>query len=186
MKPNKLKISISIFSLLLCFGVFAQGPPGGGQGGRSGGGQGQQRGGSQPNASEILSKLDTNNDSKISESEASKDRRGKIAEDFDEIDSNNDSFIDLNELKDSLGNRSSKRQPKKVSAKKIIKEVDDNGDETLNELEVAAEKKRDLIKNFNTIDTNQDNELDLEELKVFYDKNDKSKPKERGSKKSRK
>ncbi|WP_452229884.1 EF-hand domain-containing protein [Lacinutrix sp. MEBiC02404] len=178
MKMNNLKTTITIFSMLLCFSVFAQGPPGGG-GGRSGGkGQGQQR--EKPDASEILSKLDTNNDGLIDKDEASSDKRGKIAEDFEVIDTNDDGFIDLEELKDSLNGKS---KPKKVSAKKIIKEIDDNGDGTLNELEVAAKGKRDLSEKFSEIDTNGDAELDLEELKFFYKKDEdddkKSKRKKR-------
>lgn len=164
MNNNNLKTTITIFSMLLCFSLFAQGPPGGGQGGR-GGGKGQQR--EKPDASEILDKLDTNKDNLIDKDEAAADKRGKIAEDFYEIDTNDDGVIDLEELKDSLNDR---KKPKKISAKKIIEEVDDNGDETLNELEVAAKGKKALSENFREIDTNEDGELDLEELKVFFKK----------------
>jgi len=164
MNNNNLKTTITIFSMLLCFSLFAQGPPGGGQGGR-GGGKGQQR--EKPDASEILDKLDTNKDYLIDKDEAAADKRGKIAEDFDEMDTNSDTFIDLEELKDALNDR---KKPKKISAKKIIEEVDDNGDETLNELEVAAKGKKVLSENFREIDTNEDGELDLEELRVFFKK----------------
>jgi len=164
MNNNNLKTTITIFSMLLCFSLFAQGPPGGGQGGR-GGGKGQQR--EKPDASEILDKLDTNKDNLIDKDEAAADKRGKIAEDFYEIDTNDDGFIDLQELKDSLNDR---KKPKKISAKKIIEEVDDNGDEILNELEVAAKGKKALSENFREIDTNEDGELDLEELKAFFKK----------------
>lgn len=164
MKKNNLKTSITIFSMLLCFSLFAQGPPGGGGGGRGGGqGRGGQKGG-KPEASEILSKLDTNKDNFIDKDEAAKDKRGKISEDFEVIDSNDDGLIDLEELDASLNDRI----PKKVSPKKIIKEVDDNGDGTLNELEVAAKGKRDLSEKFSEIDTNKDAELDEEELKAFF------------------
>ena len=108
MKKNNLKIAFTIFTLLLTIGIYAQGPPGGGQGGGRGQGQGQQRGG-KPDASEILSMLDTNNDNLIDKDEASKDRRGKISEDFDEIDTNEDGFIDLEELKASLNDRKAKK-----------------------------------------------------------------------------
>ena len=171
MKSNKLKITVTIFSMLLCFGVFAQR----GQGGRGGRqGESQQRGG-KPDAAKILGMLDTNNDDRIDKDEASKDKRGKISENFDEIDTNDDELIDLEELEASLNNR----KPKRVSAEKILKEVDDNGDGTLNELEVAAKDKQDLSENFKEIDINKDNELDLEELKAFYAKNEKSKRKKR-------
>ena len=131
-----------------------------------------------PDASEILSKLDTNNDDSIDKGEASKDKRGKISEDFDEIDTNDDELIDLEELKDSLNNRKSNNRPKRVSPEKLLKDVDDNGDGTLNELEIAAKEKRNLSDNFNSIDTNQDHEIDLEELKVFYLIKEKGKRKE--------
>lgn len=171
MKKNKLKIRLSLITLLLTLGVYAQGPPSGRQGGQGQQGRGQQRG-RRPDASEIMSKLDTNNDDKIDMEEASSDRRGKIVEDFEAIDSNEDSFIDLEELKASLENRSSKRKPRKIAPKKLIKQVDDNGDGTLNELEVAAKKKHELSEHFSTIDTNNDNELDLDELQEFYKKNE--------------
>ncbi|WP_055444805.1 EF-hand domain-containing protein [Lacinutrix himadriensis] len=166
MKKNNLKTTITIFSMLLCFSLFAQGPPGGG--GSRGGGQGRggQKGGP-PEASEILSKLDTNKDNYIDKDEAAKDKRGKISEDFEVIDSNGDELIDLEELDASLNDR----KPKKVSPKKLIKEVDDNGDGTLNELEVAAKGEKELSDDFSAIDTNEDGELDIEELKAFFEKN---------------
>ena len=179
MNSNRLKITITIFSMLLSFSVFSQGPPGGGQGGR-GGGRGQQKGGI-PDATKILEMLDTNNDDNIDKDEASKDRRGKISEDFDEIDSNEDGFIDLEELKDSLNNR--KPTTRRVSPEKLLKEVDDNEDGTLNELEVAAKEKRELLDNFSEIDINQDNELDIEELKAFFASKEDEKPEKRQKKK---
>lgn len=179
MKNNNLKIAFTIFTLLLTIGIYAQGPPGGGQGGGRGQGQGQQRAG-KPDASEILSMLDTNDDNLIDKDEASKDKRGKIYEDFDEIDTNEDGFIDLEELKDSLNNRKPTR--KRVSPEKLINEVDDNGDGTLNELEVAAKEKRELSDNFSEIDTNQDNELDIEELKTFFATKENEKPEKRRKK----
>lgn len=163
MKNNKPKIVFTVATLILTIGVYAQG----GQGRGQGGGRGQQRG-AKPDASEILSKLDTNNDEVIDKDEASKDERGKLAEHFDEIDTNSDEVLDLEELKDALNNR---KRPKIIVPEKIIKEVDDDGNGKLNELELAVKKKQKLIDNFSEIDTNQDNELDLEELKAFYSKN---------------
>ncbi|MFD2541502.1 EF-hand domain-containing protein [Lacinutrix gracilariae] len=163
MKKKNLKSIISIFSMLICFSVFAQGPPGGGQGGRGGKG-GQER--EKPDASEILSKLDSNKDNRIDKEEAAKDQRGKIAEDFEEIDTNSDAFIDLEELEDALNDR---KKPKKIDPEKLIKQIDDDGNGMLNELEVAAKGKRDLSEKFNEIDTNEDAELDIEELKSFFD-----------------
>ncbi|GGZ82792.1 EF-hand domain-containing protein [Algibacter mikhailovii] len=176
MKYYNFKTGTILFSMLLCFGLFAQGPPGGGQGGRRGGGQGpqDQSGGGKPDASQIMERLDTNSDGQIDEDEASQDERGHIKEHFETIDTNGDAFIDLDELEASLNNK----KPKKVSAKKILKEVDDDGDKKLNELEVAAKGKSELSKHFNEIDTNNDHALDLDELKVFYAKADK--PQRRG------
>ena len=167
MKTTKIKTTITFLAIFLSVTVFAQGQ--GGRGGRQGG---EQRGG-KPDASEILKMLDTNNDDMIDKDEASKDRRGKISEYFDDIDANADGFIDLEELEVSLDGK----KPKKVSVAKVLKEVDDNEDGLLNELEVAAKDKRDLMDNFSTIDTNDDSQLDLEELKVFYSKDSNSKKK---------
>lgn len=170
MKNNKLKTTVIILSLLLSLSIFAQGP--GSRAGRQGDGPPR---GDKPDATKILEILDTNNDDKIDKIEASKDRRGKISEDFDEIDTNSDGFITIGELETSLNIK----KPRKVSSEKILKEVDDNEDGFLNELEVAAKNQRDLMDNFKEIDTNDDSQLDLEELKVFYSKNEKSKRKKR-------
>ena len=173
MKLNKL--TLTFFTMLLCGYLFAQGPRGGhGQGGGRGQGRGNQKD-VKPDATEILSKLDTNSDGVIDKDEALKDERGKISNDFDEIDTNSDEVIDLDELKAALDDKA----PKKVSSTKILKEVDDNNDGSLNELEVAAKNKRDLMDNFNDIDTNDDGELDLEELKAFYNKKNTSKRRKR-------
>ena len=158
--------------MVLSLTVFAQRP-----GGRSGG-QGQHRG-AKPDATKILAQLDTNNDNKIDVREASKDKRGKISEHFERIDANGDEFIDLEELKASLNNRRSEKKPKKVSADKLIKAIDDNGDGTLNELEVAAKNDKRLIENFKWIDTNNDKELDVAELKAFLLKDNKKSRREK-------
>jgi len=157
--------------MLLCLTVFAQ-PPGS-QGGKRGGGE--QRRGGKPDPAKILEVLDTDNDSQISRREASKDRRGRISENFDQIDTNKDDVIDLEELTASLENRRNSSRRKKLSAEKLFKEVDDNEDGKLNELELAAKEKSYLIKNFDTIDINEDAEIDLEELKMFYSKHIKKK-----------
>ena len=169
MKNYNLKMTITIFSMLLCASIFAQGS--GGQRGKRGG----QNNGGKPDASQILSKLDTNNDDKIDVDEASKDQRGRISQDFDLIDTNDDKYIDLSELKASLNGKG----PKGESAERIMKEVDDNADGKLNALEIAAKEKLLLTNNFEEIDTNDDNEIDLEELKYFLSKSDKKKSKKR-------
>ena len=117
MKQN-LKTTVTIFSMLLCFSVFAQGHSGGGGRGGRGGGKGQDRG-SKPDASEILSTLDTNKDEVIDKDEAANDKRGKISEDFDTIDANEDSFIDLEELKVSLYAQNLKT-PYPISSKRVL------------------------------------------------------------------
>ncbi|MUU78227.1 EF-hand domain-containing protein [Winogradskyella endarachnes] len=162
MKVKSNKVISTILVLLISITAFAQGPPGG-QGGR-GGRQGGPPNGDKPDASEILKLLDTNNDNLIDKDEASKDERGKIAEDFDIIDANEDGFIDLEELELALDST----KPKKVSVKKLLKEVDQNEDGFLNELEVAAKDKRDLMESFSIIDENKNGQLDKDELKSFY------------------
>lgn len=172
MKSNKLKITTSIVALLLCMNVYSQR-----QGGRQGGGdrQGMKQRGGQPDAEMILKKLDTNNDGVIDKDEAANDERKGISDRFDEIDANEDGVINLEELKASL--EGGKR--KKPNAKKIIKQIDDNGDGKLNKLEVAAKKNRLISKNFDEIDANDDNEIDLKELKAFLAKNEKKRKKRR-------
>lgn len=174
MKRYKMKLTITLCSMLMTFSLFAQGPPGG-QRGRGGSQDGKSQR-EKPSALKIMKLLDANDDGQIDRDEASQDKRGKILEDFNQIDINGDGFIDLEELETSLNDK----KPKKISAEKIMKLVDDNGDGTLNELEVAAKNKRQLLKEFDTIDINKDNELDLEELKAFYSKNkNKTKKKKR-------
>ena len=164
-----MKLRITLFSILLTFSLFAQGPPRG-QGGRICG-QDERSQKEKPSASKIMELLDANGDYKIDREEASKDQRGKILEDFDVIDTSEDGYLDIEEIEASLNDK----KPKKISAEKIIKLVDDNGDGTLNKLEVAAKDKRQLLKEFDTIDVNKDNELDLEELKIFYSTGKKNK-----------
>lgn len=173
MKNNRLKIIISIFSMLLCVSVFAQrqGGQGENRGGQRGGGQGQQRG-ERPDASQILAMLDTNDDAKISKEEASKARRGKLSEDFDAIDSNEDGFLVLEELETFFNNR----KPKDVSPEKIIKKADKNDDGLLSKEELSSKRNRQMLKHFEAIDTDKDSQLNLEELKVFLSKNKRRKP----------
>jgi len=169
MKRTQLKISIAVFSMLLCFNVYSQ------RQGRQGGGdrQGGPQRGQRPDAAMILKKLDTNNDEVIDKEEAANDERKIIFENFAEIDTNEDGVIDLDELKESL----KKGKRRKPSAKKIMKEIDDNGDGKLNKLEVAAKENRMISKNFDEIDTNDDNEIDLDELKAFISKQSKKRKK---------
>ncbi|MEP5253895.1 MAG: EF-hand domain-containing protein [Winogradskyella arenosi] len=156
------------FLVLLAFAgslsVFSQG----GRGGRQGGGPPN---GEQPEASEILKLLDTNNDGKIEAREAANDRRGKIAEDFEEIDIDGDGFVSLEELEASLNGT----VLKSVTVEKLLEAIDHDGDGMLNELEVSAKDQRDLMADFKTIDRNGDAQLDEEELKAYYQKEDSQK-----------
>ena len=111
-----------------------------------------------------MEKLDLNDDGVIDLDEAAKDDRGIILENFEEIDTNEDRVIDLNELKESLSNKR-RRRP---SAKKLMKELDDNEDGKLNKLEVAAKDNRMIKNNFDDIDTNDDDEISLKELRAFF------------------
>ena len=155
---------LSLLALLFAMPLLAQRVPGSGQGrGRLSG----QRGGT-PDASQIIKRLDANGDHVIDRDEASKDTRGRLYETFDSIDFNSDGVLDETELNEAFKSRRSSQRPKPIAPKTVIKQVDDNGDGTLNALEVAAKDQKDLSANFSTIDTNQDGELDLEELTVYY------------------
>ncbi|WP_375239842.1 EF-hand domain-containing protein [Aurantibacter sp.] len=164
----KIKTGLTFFSLFTSVALFAQGP--GGRGGMQGQGNRQPRT-EKPDAFKIMSKLDTNNDNTIDRDEASNDKRGKISEMFDKIDTDSNNSISLEELEASLENRG----PKRKSAKELIKELDDNKDGTLNELEIAAKKNIRLMNYFKKIDINNDNELDKKELKLFLLKDRKEK-----------
>jgi Ca2+-binding EF-hand superfamily protein len=172
MTITKIKTGVTIFSLFASVTLFAQGP--GGRGGMQGQGNRPSRT-EKPDASKIMSKLDTNNDNTIDRDEASNDKRGKISEMFDKIDLDANNSISFEELEASLENRG----PKQKSAKDLIKDLDDNKDGTLNELEIAAKKNELLAINFKEIDSNKDNELDRDELKLFLSKNRKDKRKKR-------
>jgi Ca2+-binding EF-hand superfamily protein len=162
MNTTELKSVITLFALFASLTIFAQRP--GGRGGMQNRSQGNRPAKNEkPDASKIMSMLDINNDNKIDVDEASKDKRGKIAENFSEIDADSNGFISLEELKASLENRKSKR----ISAQELIKKADDNKDGKLNELEIAVSKNKMLSDNFKTIDTNKDAELDVEEIKTF-------------------
>ncbi|REG87326.1 EF-hand domain-containing protein [Winogradskyella sediminis] len=106
MKYRPIKLAIVVMSMLISFGSFAQGPPGGSHGGKQGGGPNK---GEKPDASEILKLLDINSDGKIDKDEASKDERGKIAEDFEITGSNEDGYIDIEELEASLDSSKPKK-----------------------------------------------------------------------------
>ncbi|MBJ2174459.1 EF-hand domain-containing protein [Aureibaculum sp. A20] len=169
MKNYNLKITLTILFTLFYVSIYAQR-----RGGQRGGNRGGQNGGQQ-DAAQIFKKLDTNNDAKIDVDEASKAKRGNISQNFDNIDTNDDKFIDLAELEASLNGRARKKE----SAENIMKAADDNKDGKLNKLEIAAKEQLFLTNNFDAIDTNRDNEIDLEELKAYMAKSDTKKTKKR-------
>ncbi|WP_117880871.1 EF-hand domain-containing protein [Aureibaculum luteum] len=165
MKNYNLKITLAILFTLFYVSIYAQ---------RRGGQRGGNRGGQQ-DATQIFKRLDTNNDAKIDVDEASKAKSGNISQNFDNIDTNDDKFIDLAELEASLNGRARKKE----SAENIMKAADDNKDGKLNKLEIAAKEQLFLTNNFDAIDTNRDNEIDLEELKAYMEKSDTKKTKKR-------
>lgn len=174
MKKKDLKVIVTLFTMLFCVTVFSQRPSRGQGQGRDRGNRGGERGG-KPSALQIINQLDLDKDKMIDRAETSKDEKGKIAKDFDIIDANGDEYISLEELEAAL----SKDGPMQMSPEKLIKVIDENGDGTLNELEVAAKDNRELSLNFSAIDTNENYELDIDELKAFFAKTDDKKRKKR-------
>ena len=59
----------------------------------------------QPDVNRLIGMLDTNNDGKISKSEAKNAKNEKLHERFSHIDTNNDSFLTKEELENSFKNR---------------------------------------------------------------------------------
>ncbi len=78
---RKIKAIVLSLSLASSFTLFAHQPP---------------RGGEPPSPETIMNEMDTNNDKKISTSEA----KGPLKDHFTEIDTNNDGFITIQELED--------------------------------------------------------------------------------------
>jgi hypothetical protein len=72
-------------------------------------GNGQPKG-MPPSPEEIMAKLDTNKDGKISREEA----QGPLANDFDKIDSNKDNYITLDELKNMCPPKQNMCPPKQT------------------------------------------------------------------------
>ncbi|MEO9511240.1 MAG: EF-hand domain-containing protein [Flavobacteriaceae bacterium] len=63
-----------------------------------------------PNPEKILEHLDTDEDGKLNKEEVSKAKRGRLAEQFDEVDTNSDGFIDLEEFKKFHEQRPKRRE----------------------------------------------------------------------------
>jgi len=73
-------------------GIKSAGMTGKGKGPRSKGARGKRKG--PPNAAQVLERMDTDSDQKISKAEA----KGPLAGDFDKIDANKDGFLNTEKL----------------------------------------------------------------------------------------
>ncbi|SDW83205.1 Ca2+-binding protein, EF-hand superfamily [Lutibacter oricola] len=152
----------------------------GNRGGQSNQGMRGSSGGQRPSAEEIIDRLDQDGDGLISKSEASEARGGRLAENFSLLDSNSDGFIDADEL-----NNASKKNRKTGNSKELIKVIDANKDNKLDELEVAASENLKIKNNFKKIDEDSDGFLTEEELQIYF-KDVKSKKKKKRKSKNNK
>lgn len=150
------------------------------QGGRMGqSGQGMRGGGQRPSAEQILERLDQDGDGKISKSEASEAQRGKLSENFDMLDANSDGYIDIEELDGGA----KKKQSGDKRAKGLMKSIDANNDNQLDELEVAASEKLEIKNNFSKIDSDSDGYIIEDELRTYFkDENSSKKKKSKANK----
>lgn len=90
---KKIIVTLSILAILSsCKTTDDTTEPIGPEGRR--GGQGGERG-ERPNPEELIAKMDSNKDGKLSKEEI----KGPLGEKFNEVDTNNDGFITLEELK---------------------------------------------------------------------------------------
>jgi len=177
MRNNILKVAVLAVALVLSVPVNAQ------QEGR--GKQNKNAQHNKPDSDQVIARLDTNNDGKIDKEEASQAPRGKLVENFDNLDSNNDGYVVLEELEARGASGNKNKQKGKPSPEKVFEMVDNNNDGQLDKLEVAAKDRGRLEENFATIDTNSDDAISMEELKVFHESN-RSKGKSNGKKKRNK
>lgn len=109
----------------------------------------------QPNPEELIKQLDSNKDGKISKEEA----KGPLKEDFSIVDKNADGFITLEELKDAPKQENFNHERPKPED--LLTKLDLNKDSKISK----EEAKGPLGEDFQTIDTNNDGFINLEELK---------------------
>ena len=128
-QKNAMKKSIVILSCLLSLGAISLSA------------QSKEH----PSSKEMLTKMDTNKDGKISKVEA----KGHLGENFDSMDSNKDGFLTETELSAIKGHRA---------------EMDMDNDGKISK----AEAKGPLLKDFDSIDTNKDGFLSKEEMKAHH------------------
>jgi len=108
-----------------------------------------------PDPEEVIMQLDSNKDGKISKEEA----KGPLKEDFSILDKNADGFITLEELKDApKPDNNNHERPKPED---LVTKLDVNKDGKISK----EEAKGPLGEDFQTIDTNNDGFITLEELK---------------------
>ena len=65
-------------------------------------------------AEQVIERLDTDGDDRISKTEAAEAKRGRLDDHFDKIDGNNDGFLTAVELKAFHENRKGKEKPQKI------------------------------------------------------------------------
>jgi len=127
--------------------------------------------------------LDTNNDKKISKTEASESRRKKMSLKFEKFDVNEDGFISMKEFEDKLskgheGPLKEKKEAKenrtmngqRPSPTNIMKMLDKNNDQQIDMEEARGAKNGKLAENFHRIDLDQNGTISIAELKELFNK----------------
>ena len=109
-----------------------------------------------PNPEEVISRLDTDKDGKISKEEA----KGPLLKNFARVDADTDGFISLEELKVAAALR--RDRSRRPNPEEVISRLDADKDGKISK----EEAKGLLLKNFARVDANNDGLISLEELKV--------------------
>jgi Ca2+-binding EF-hand superfamily protein len=114
---------------------------------------------------QILERMDTNKDGKISKDEA----RGPIAENFERIDTNKDGFIDKDELRRMVARNMAMAggKPGPGTAAPDFDALDKNADGRLTREELKGTPYYDK---FDEIDTNRDGKIDKKEFAAYLKK----------------
>jgi Ca2+-binding EF-hand superfamily protein len=122
----------------------------------------------------ILERMDTNKDGKISRAEA----RGPIAEAFDQIDTNKDGFLDKSELRRFAERRAAAGlgggpgRLGQAANRPDFDAFDKNADGRLTREELQGTPFADK---FDEIDTNKDGKIDRKEFEAYLKKRDEKK-----------